>query len=76
MSEERAVYLSYLLRLWRASGDPIGSGTGEKVWRASLERVHDGQKQSFASLDEMVDFLRQETGLGACSHGGKEGEMG
>jgi hypothetical protein len=68
--------MSYLLRLWRASDDPIFSGRGVELWRASLERVQDGERLSFATLDELVDFLRQETVSGSCPQGGKEGKRG
>jgi hypothetical protein len=56
-------YLSYLLRLSGVS-DP-GQGA---VWRANVERVHDGQQLSFATLDELFDFLRQETGSESGLH--------
>lgn len=48
-------YLSYLLRLWRTSD-------GEKqVWRASLESPGTGERQGFASLKDLFDFLRTQT---------------
>jgi hypothetical protein len=56
MSQERAIYLSYLLRLWSIRVD------GETVWRASLESGLMGQRQAFASLDDLFGFLRRQTG--------------
>jgi hypothetical protein len=53
--EERR-YLSYLLRLWQ-----IKSG-GELVWRMSLENPHTHQRQGFASLEALFDFLREQIG--------------
>ena len=49
-------YISYLLRLWKTK-----SG-GERVWRASLESPHTGERKSFASLTNLFTFLEQEIG--------------
>jgi len=52
---ERRRYLAYLLRLWRAGGEAA-------LWRASLESPRTGEQVNFASLDELLEFLRQQTG--------------
>jgi len=57
MGQEQPIYLSYLLRLWSTSVDD------ETVWRASLESALTGQRQSFANLDDLFDFLRRETSV-------------
>lgn len=63
MAEEQPDYLSYLLRLWRVSGDERSHRVGKKViWRASLESSHVGGRKVFASLDDLFDFLREQTG--------------
>jgi len=73
MTNEQPAYLSYLLRLWRVSGDqevawlpftPEGPRRVEEkaVWRASLESVRTGERRSFATLDGLFDFLREQTG--------------
>ena len=54
---EGSGYLAYLLRLWQ-----VGSGK-ESTWRASLEDAHTGERQSFASLDELFRFLCQVTAV-------------
>ena len=55
-SKQQQDHLSYLLRLWK-------SGNGERpTWRALLKGVHDGQQVGFASLDDLLHFLRNETG--------------
>lgn len=54
MSEEQQRYLSYLLRLWQT-----GSGK-EVVWRASLESPGTGERQGFASLEALIDFLEAQ----------------
>lgn len=50
---EPPTYRSYLLRLWREeqAGEP---------WRASLQSVATGERQGFASLDGLFDFIRRE----------------
>lgn len=48
-------YFAYLLRLWRESG-------GESArWRASLQDPHSGERLGFASLEDLLGFLRRET---------------
>jgi hypothetical protein len=34
------------------------------MWRASLESAHSGQRTGFASLDDLFDFLLQQTNGG------------
>jgi len=48
-------YLAYMLRLWQASSK-------EPDWRASLESPHTGERQGFASLDDLFDFVRGQIG--------------
>lgn len=57
MAKGQSDYLSYLLRLWRVNGEE------KAVWRASLESPHTGERNGFASLDALVDFLRGQTGV-------------
>ena len=63
MNKERSDYLSYLLRLWRVSGggEPHSMG-GKEIWRASLKSTHTGERRGFASLGELFNYLREETG--------------
>jgi hypothetical protein len=49
-------YMSYLLRLWR-----VGQGR-DAHWRASLQRPGTEEPIWFADLEELVAFLRAETG--------------
>ncbi len=51
---ERPDSLAYLLRLWPEDG-------GQGVWRASLESVDSHERRGFATLDELLDFLRRQT---------------
>ena len=55
MSQEQHVYLSYLVRLWSTRVDD------QTVWRALLESAFTDQREGFASLDDLFDFLRQQT---------------
>ncbi len=67
MGNEKPEYLSYLLRLWR--------GTSEEgaIWRASLESSTTRARIGFASLDELFDFLRNQTGTAADEAEGDRG---
>ncbi len=56
MVKEQPDYLAYQLRLWRVRG---GGGT---VWRASLKSARTRERKEFASMDDLFDFLRQQTG--------------
>jgi hypothetical protein len=47
-------YRSYLLQMWRVGDDDGG-------WRARLENVETGERQGFASMEMLVEFLK---GLG------------
>jgi hypothetical protein len=69
MAKQQPDYVSYLLRLWRAS-----DGEGP-AWRASLESPHTGERRGFASLDELFDFLQQEITVSSDASG-DEGETG
>ena len=51
MSKQPERYLSYLLRLWQSESD------GQQVWRASLEKPGSGERQGFASIQDLVEFL-------------------
>ena len=52
----RRDYVSYLLRLWQ-------EGNEEKaVWRALLENPLTGERQGFASMKELVAFLKASVG--------------
>jgi hypothetical protein len=53
MTEESGVYHAYLLRLWRVQYQ------GQTQWRASLESPHTGERQSFASLEQLFAFLSE-----------------
>jgi len=55
MSGKQPDYLSYLLRLWRVNH------AQETIWRASLKSASTGEQMGFASLDELFEFLRQQT---------------
>jgi hypothetical protein len=48
-------YLAYLLRLWRMEGSA-------DAWRGSVESPQTGERLGFGSLDELFDFLREQTG--------------
>jgi len=48
-------YQAYMLRLWLVnSGD-------RRIWRASLEDPHSGDRQTFADLPALFAFLEERT---------------
>ena len=49
-------YFSYVLRMWQAQTDT------RLEWRASLENIETGKKHGFASLDDLLVFLKQAPG--------------
>mgnify|MGYP001116312174 CR=1 FL=1 len=55
MEKQQRCYLSYLLHLWQTSDGR------RQVWRASLESPGTGERQGFASLENMFDFLVAQT---------------
>jgi hypothetical protein len=55
MARERRQYVAYLLRLWQV---PSGGG---RVWRASLQDVHTGERRGFISVAQMIAFLEVQT---------------
>ena len=50
-------YRAYLLRLWRVQTDG-------QSWRAMLENVETGERQGFASLEKLIEFLQKLGGEG------------
>jgi hypothetical protein len=65
MDGERQRYLSYLLRLWQVSG---------RTWRASLQSPDGGERVGFPSLEELFEFLREQTAV-EPSDDGTEGDI-
>ncbi len=51
MPQAPPYYVSYLLRLWKPTGDE------QTAWRASLESPLDRQQVNFASLEALLAFL-------------------
>lgn len=47
-------YLAYLLRLWHDEA--------AIPWRATLENPHNGEIYGFASLQQLYNFLDEQTG--------------
>ena len=54
MEEERRIYISYLLRIWRVERG------GKLVWLASLESPKTDERRGFLDLEALFDFLRAQ----------------
>ena len=63
---EQAVYLSYLLRLWRVDVGAAGDLSLAYIWRVSIESALTGERRGFASLDDLFVFLLRQTGSTKC----------
>jgi hypothetical protein len=50
-------YFSYLLRVWQTSDGEEG------VWHVSLEQPGTQERQGFANLEELVQFLQSRMAL-------------
>jgi hypothetical protein len=50
-------YMAYMLRIW-----PVRNQQ-KQCWRASLENAQTGERVGFASLEELFEYLGQQTGL-------------
>ncbi len=48
-------YVAYLLRLWQVHTE------NDSTWRASLEGSNTGERQSFASLEGLFEYLKAKT---------------
>lgn len=45
-------YLAYLVRLWREDAH---------TWRASVEDPHTGERHTFASVEALLAYLKEQT---------------
>jgi hypothetical protein len=63
-------YLSYLVRLWRVSAG------GATTWRASVECPHTGEQVGFAGVQDLFDFLSEQTGKGRRTWAGASPDSG
>lgn len=51
-------YASFLIRLWREAGDNATAPLTD--WRSEVEHIQSGRRWTFGTLDELLDFLRQQ----------------
>ena len=54
------VYFSYMLRIRRLRNGEILSSSMKDIWRVSLESTQTRKCVNFASLDEMLVFLKEQ----------------
>lgn len=50
-------YASFLLRLWSESS---AASVPAPDWHAEVEHIQSGERWTFDSLDELLEFLRQQ----------------
>jgi len=51
--EKETHYQAYMLRLWRESAD--------MPWRATLQDPHSQEKVGFASVEQLLAYIRTQT---------------
>ena len=65
-NNESSGYRAYLIRLW-----PVRS-RGRRVWRASAENAHNGERHAFADLAHLFTFLEEATQSDQVDYDDKE----
>jgi hypothetical protein len=55
--DEPATYISFLVRLWREPGQQTPAPPLD--WQGEIECIQTGQRWTFATLEELLDFLRR-----------------
>ena len=56
----RDAYFSYMLRIWRLGNTHGSTPSALNTWRVSLESTQTRKKVHFASLEEMLLFLKDQ----------------
>ena len=51
-------YVSFLIRMWREPS-PEWSDELSADWHSEVEHIQSGQRWTFSTLDELLDFLRR-----------------
>jgi hypothetical protein len=54
---EPATYMSFLVRLWREPSQE--SAVPPAGWNSEVECIQTGQRWTYSTLDELLDFLRR-----------------
>ena len=54
---ESVTYISFLVRLWREPSQETSAPSVE--WQSEVECIQTNQRWAFATLDELLGFLRQ-----------------
>ena len=74
MDTQSPDYQSYLLRLWRVRSSAASPSHEASIWRASLEHSHTGERVGFASLDDLVEYLRHQMDVAEADEGQRGGD--
>ncbi len=54
LNDTRAIYISFLLRMWRVSAR---RGEEEDGWQYEIEHIQSGRRWYFASWNDVITFL-------------------
>ncbi len=67
---EPVTYVSFLVRLWREPAQKALAPATD--WQSEIECIQTGQQWTYDTLDELLDFLRQQAqGLATQNHIGE-----
>ena len=68
MSDNKPIYMAYLLRLWEEDDYEYDDIVHAPVWRASLEDVFTHERNGFEGLRELFEFLEKQTVSASQEH--------
>jgi len=60
MPTQNLDYTSFLIRLWREPPASLEPQTADRPWLAQVEHIPGGEKEYFASLEELFAFIRAQ----------------
>jgi len=53
-------YTSFLIRLWREPPASLAPEAADREWLIQVEHIPGGEKDYFASLEELFAFIREQ----------------
>jgi len=53
-------YASFLIRIWREADVDVVASPSD--WRSEVEHIQTGQRWSFDTLEDLLNFLRRQAG--------------
>lgn len=60
MNTSSLEYTSFLVRLWREPPASVAPPAADREWLVQVEHIPGGEKEYFASLEELLAFIRAQ----------------